>query len=392
MRISVPIVLAATTVVASSAAAPTAKSKIAAAPFGAKLHAQLASRTGNLIYSPSSVAIALAMTREGAAGATARELDAVLGPTARADAKALTKAFAGKPAAGPPEIVIANRLFGDAPGFERAFLDVTRADYGAALEPVDFRGHGEAGRTTINRWVELQTKNKIKDLIAPGALDAQTRLVLVNAIYLKAAWATPFERSNTKPAAFTIDAAGNQTTRQVATMHGRVGSRWGAHAGARMVDLPYVGSDLRMLIVVPDHAKLATIEADYANQGLAPYLAAADANAGVTILSLPKFKVGGEFELGPALETMGMKTAFSPGAADFRGISTREKLFLSRAIHKAWIEIDENGTEAAAATAIGVEPSSVPQTQVFAVDRSFLFFIHDRAGNVVFGGRVIDPS
>jgi serpin B len=385
----------------TSANADTAKSFAprvpSAAPFSARLDGALAKRGGNFLYSPASISIALAMAREGAAGATADEMDHVLGADARTTAKALTRSFKtakqvpGQPP--PPELAIANRLFGDLKTtFEQPFLDVTSKDYQAPVESLDFRAHAAAARLHINDWVAHQTHGKIKDLLPPPSVTEITRLVLVNAIYMKAAWATPFEPSATAPAGFAV--AGG-ASKQVPTMHTVAYATWGAHAGARMLDLPYAsagGPKLAMMLVVPDRASLATVEASYANEGLQPFLAATKASGDASV-ALPKFEVGTTFDLASTLEDLGMKAAFSD-AADFSRMS-KVATTISKVIHKAWAKVDESGTEAAAATAIVMNEATSIEVRTphpFAVDRSFLFFVHDEQGNVMFGGRIIDPS
>ena len=380
-------------------AAPSARSSDG---FGAKLHAEVgrAKAGGNIVYSPASIAIALAMTREGAQAQTAVEMDAVLGAGARTDARALLKALTAPQAAAQPgmpmapQLTIANRLFGEqTTPFEREFLDVTRDGYGAPIEALDFKRQADASRTKINAWVEQQTKNKIKNLLGKQDIKADTRLVLVNAIYLKAQWAIPFEVSATKPAKFTVEGAGNK---QVSTMRTQARGSWGSHAGARVLDLPYAagagGPRLSMMLVVPEAAKLGAVEAAYAKDGLAPFRAAARSQGKVNV-ALPKFKIEGELDLAESLAGMGMPRAFSD-EAEFLGIS-KLPTKISKVKHKAWIQVDEKGTEAAAATAVVmVEITSADPRPIhdFPIDRSFLFFIHDEHGNVLFGGRVIDPS
>ena len=385
----------------TSAFADTAKAYAprvpAAAPFSARLDGALAKRGGNFLYSPASISIALAMAREGAGGATADEMDRVLGADARTTAKALTRSFKtakqvrGQPS--PPELAIANRLFGDLKTtFEQPFLEVTSKDYEAPVESLDFRAHADAARLHINAWVAHQTHDKIKDLLSPPAVTEITRMVLVNAIYLKAAWATPFQPGATAPAPFAIAGA---ASKKVPTMHTIAYATWGAHAGARMLDLPYTsagGPKLAMMLVVPDGALLATVEASYANEGIQPFLAATKASGDADV-ALPTFEVGTTFDLASTLEDLGMKTAFSD-RADFSRMS-RLPTTISKVIHKAWAKVDETGTEAAAATAIVMNEvaSGVMRTpHPFAVDRSFLFFVHDDQGNVMFGGRIVDPS
>ncbi|MEO8702286.1 MAG: serpin family protein [Kofleriaceae bacterium] len=377
--------------------------------FGSRLYGEITKSTKtNVIYSPASILMAMAMTREGATDRTATEMDTVLGDTARAEVEALRKALLVAPpkspdgAPVPPTLVVANRLYGDgATTFDPAFLDLTGKRYGAPLEIVDFRKDFEGARGKINTWVEQQTKDKIKNLLVKGTLDDSTRLVLVNAIYLKAQWATAFEKAMTKPDKFAV--AGG-TNRDLPTMHGVVGGAYGSHAGARTLDLPYYaapgGPRLAMLIVVPDKAKLDAIEATFAKDGLQPFLAGTSSHGKIDV-ALPKFKVGADFSLGDTLDKMGMHRAFTDDAefkAMTKATATKpaERLKISKVIHKAWAEVDEKGTEAAAATAVvmvEITSVSVPVKPIpFKVDRSFLFFIHDQNGTVLFGGRMIDPS
>jgi len=369
------------------------------APFAARLDGVIAKQKGNLIYSPASIQAALAMAREGARGATAAEMDAVLGAGNGAYVKALIgsipAAKTGKPKDGeamPPELSIANRIFADKrTPFERAFLDITAHDYGAPAELLDFRSAPDAARGTINKWVEDKTHDKIKNLIPPNSIDETTRMVLVNAIYLKAQWATPFEPSATAPALFAIDGAAKK---QVPTMRTLAHASWGNHDGARMLDLPYTAvgdTRLAMLVIVPDDNDLATVEQAYAKQGLAPFLAATK-TGGKADVSLPKFEIGTTLQLADALKELGMRQAFTDDA-DFSGISTVDTK-ISAVVHKAWAKVDERGTEAAAATAVMMSATSVSidTPHEFKVDRSFLFAIHDAKGNVLFAGRVIDPT
>lgn len=367
--------------------------------FGASIHGQVPAK-GNLVYSPLSMSLALAMAREGAGGRTADEMDKVLGAGAGKDAQAAIKSLLAPPKQQPggpmpPQLAIANRLYGDNKlTFEKAFLDLTRTGYGAPIEAVDFRTNPDGARATINKWVAAQTKDRIKNLLAPGTVDGLTRLVLVNAIYLKAQWATAFTKDATKPAPFAIDGA---TSKQVPTMHApEVHTVHGTHAGARTLEIPYSyagGPSLSMLIVVPDKAKLADVEAAYVKGGIAPFIAATKQSAKVNI-ALPKFTTGTDLDLGAALGKLGMPRAFTDDA-EFPAITKQEALKISKVIHKAWIAVDENGTEAAAATAVVMSQiTSVDVTPVFNfnVDRSFLFFIHDENGTVLFGGRIVDPS
>jgi serpin B len=365
------------------------------APFAARLDAAFPQQ-GNLVYSPTSISIAMSLARAGAKGETAAQMDRVLGASAGSDAQKLISALPVHDQKGDspkePMLSVANRLYGDlTTPFAKSFLDFTRTQFGAEAQSVDFRHHAEAARLAINKWVEQQTHDKIRDLLGQGSVDAGTRAVLVNAIYLKAQWLTQFEPNATRPDAFAV--AGG-SSKKVPTMHGDVIANTGAHDGARLLDLPYFsgkGPRLSMLLVVPENRTLPMIEADYAREGLAPFTAAASTSDRV-MLGLPKFETGSSSEVSTALQTFGMTDAFND-KADFSGMSAN-KTMISAVIHKAWIKVDEGGTEAAAATAVVMRDSAVVAgpAHSFAVDRSFLFFIHDDQGNVLFAGRIVDPS
>ncbi len=362
-------------------------------PFAAKLDAAFAVTKGNTVYSPMSVSLALAIARAGAKGTTAEQMDRVLGSGASASAKQLLHPQpAGKGERQEPMIAIANRIYADRSfSLDKAFLELTKSEYAAQAESVDFTHHSEAVRIAINNWVAAQTHDKIRELLASGTVTAATRAVLVDAIYLKAQWAEQFEPSATTPDAFAVAGGGSK---KVPTMHAAAEAALGSHGGARMLDLPYYagkGAKLSMLIVVPENRTLPVIEREYQQEGLAPFLAAATTRERVAV-SLPKFEVRTSLELTPALEALGMTDAFGQ-RADFSAMG-KGATAISAVVHQAWIKVDETGTEAAAATAVVVAVTGVevgPQRS-FAVDRSFMYFIHDDAGNVMFAGRIIDPA
>ena len=403
--LSLLLLLPACAAAAADSAAPSKPSPSPAplpvTPFESRLAGELARKqTGNLIYSPASIQAALAMAREGARHDTADEMDTVLGADSRHDIKVLMASLPpvkpGKPKDGeamPPELSIANRIFADKKTpLQRAFLDITAKDYGAPAELLDFRTAADKSRGRINAWVEEKTHDKIKNLLGPGSVDESTRMVLVNAIYMKAQWATQFEPSATAPAKFAIEGA---APKQVPTMRTIASASWGNHGGARTLDLPYTsagGPQLAMLLIVPDGDKLAAVEQSYAKDGLLPFLAATRKHRGKADVALPRFEIGTTLQLASILHDMGMHRAFSD-AADFSGIS-QEATAISAVVHKAWAKVDERGTEAAAATAVVMTTTdvAVDTPHEFKVDRSFLFAIHDEKGNVLFAGRVMDPT
>lgn len=369
--------------------------------FGLSLYQRLggADRASNLVVSPSSIAIALAMARAGARGTTASEMDAVLRDLGTDDHAAWLAALDSalnartgrfEDLSGKPQDVtlrIVNAPFAQR-GFalEQAYLDALAARFGAGLRLVDYVKANEAARQAINGWVSDQTEQRIRELLARGDVDQMTRLVLVNAIYLKAAWQTPFAVEATADAPFTrLD--GSSVT--VAMMGGGGNVPFASGGGWQAVELPYVGGKLAMLVIVPDD--LVAFEASLDEQLLARIVDGLEARQ--VVLGLPRFGAESRLELGPVLAALGMPTAFSD-AADFSGISTQEPLQISAVIHQANIDVDEKGTEAAAATAVVLRTTSAPGEVVkLTVDRPFVFALRDLdTGAVLFLGRIADPS
>lgn len=368
--------------------------------FGLDFYRHVATGTGNVVISPASVAIALAMARAGARGATASQMDAVLrslGSDEHAawidalDAALAARTGTFKDADGKDMDVtlrIANAPFAQRDfKLEDPFLEALATRYGAGVRLVDYIGATEAARTTINRWVSEQTEQRIPELLGQGDLDTATRFVLVNAIYLKAAWQTPFEPGLTLPAAFTrLDGS----TVQVPTMRGGGRLPYAAGKGWQAVQLPYVGGELAMTIVVPDD--LARFERDLGATVLAAIAGALTTHQ--VELSLPRFGIETRADLATALTALGMPDAFDPTRADFSGITTEQQLYIAKVIHQANIDVDEKGTTAAAATAVMMGATGMPSDNVILhVDRPFLFLIRDlKTGAVVFLGRVTEPA
>jgi serpin B len=366
--------------------------------LGFALWGRLQKTPGNLALSPASISTALAMTWGGARGKTADEMREVLHLDGTPETVMMRW---GRLAGGlqnparPLRLRIANRLFGEQTfRFEQAFLDQTKAAYGAPLESVDFRGAPEAARTKINRWVERETESRIKGLLPSGSLMADTRMVLVNAIYFLAEWASPFQNEETWPQPFHV---GGTKPKRVPMMHQLAYFR---HAKADGLELPYKGNDVAMYVALPDAADgLPAIEQALDADRLAA-LASALAKAHVNV-SLPKFTIDPKEPLAVAdhLKALGMAEAFDQTKADFTGIGVppdpRHRLYISAVFHKAFVKTDEKGTEAAAATAVlmGESGAAAPEPAIeFKADHPFLFFIVEKpSGLVLFMGRVVDP-
>lgn len=371
--------------------------------FAADLFAELADSHGNLVFSPASIRLALAMAYAGAVGDTAAEMADVLhlpfgGDRLHAAMNALDAAIESRNREEPPGpddverkviVTIANALWGqEGFSFLVPFLDTLARNYGAGMRIVDFAGAAEAARQAINGWIADETNDRIKDLIPEGVLGPMVRLVLTNAVYLDATWMVPFDPNATVDGTFSrLD--GSQVT--VPIMHQEEMLPYAAGDGWQAVELPYVGEELAMLILVPDAGNYAEVE-----QRVADAVDEARRALGITTvrLGLPSFEFRTQAGLGDVLRRLGMETAFDPATANFTGMTAEERLFISDVIHEAFIAVDEAGTEAAAATAIVMRATAAPPDAVtLEIDRPFLFSLYDReTGAVLFMGRVLDPS
>ena len=367
--------------------------------FAFKLYQQLRSPEGNLFLSPYSISEALAMTYAGARGQTERQMARALSfylPQAELHGtfglldKTLASRGQGRQGTNgqPFRLHVANALWGQQGAtFLPGFTSLLSNNYQAGLQSVDF-AQSESARNTINDWVAKQTENKIPDLVPKGALNASTRLVLTNAVYFNAAWETPFQKKGTSPGPFTLL---NGSKAQVDLMHGSLQTGYAARPGVQVVELPYQGRELSMLVLLPDEGRFR----DFEKSLTAARVEALDSYLQPTqvALGLPKFKYSSSFSLSRTLPALGMPDAFSPGRADFSGMTGRKELAISVVIHKALVDVNEEGTEAAAATAVIMMRSAAPgKTVQMTVDRPFLFLIRDRAtGTVLFLGRVVDP-
>ena len=322
--------------------------------FALALYAKLrAEDQGNLFLSPYSISTALAMTYAGAKGKTAAEMAEVLHFTVPQEQlhpafAALTAKLHGDIKKEGYQLRIANRLWGQAGyHFLPTFLQVTRDHYGAELAQVDFAQNTEAARHTINAWVEEKTEKKIKDLIAQGVLDSGTTLVLTNAIYFKGDWQRKFEAKATKDAPFLLTPQEKVT---VPMMRQRGKFAYGVVGKVQVLELPYVGKDLSMFVLLPKEVDgLADLEKSLSVETLNTWTSGLREQT-VEVL-LPKFKMTSGFRLEKVLGSMGMPLAFS-GEADFSGMTGKRGLFISAVIHKAFVDVNEEGTEAAAATAV----------------------------------------
>lgn len=362
--------------------------------FAFSLYAKLRGAHGNLFFSPGSVSIALAMTYDGARGETAEQMAKTLHfsqdrPELNDGFGALLQQLNGTEGKKRAyELRIANALWSQqGEKFLPAFLDTTRKHYGAGLRLVDFAANAEQARQTINRWVEKQTKDKIRDLMPEGTIDSSTRLVLTNAVYFNGTWQDQFKKSATHNSLFHISA---NTTASVPTMHQSSHFRYLNDEDVQVLELPYQGNDLSMIVLLPRRMDgLSALESRLSAEQVDKWLS--QARSAEVELSMPRFKMTQEFSLGKTLADMGMPLAFGP-SADFSGMDGRTDLHIGVVMHKAFVDVNEEGTEAAAATGVGIRLAAVLVKERFNADHPFVFLIRDnRAGSVLFLGRVIDP-
>jgi len=369
--------------------------------FALDLYQVLREEGGNLFYSPYSISLALAMTYAGARGETERQMADTLHFTLPQDrlhpafnALDLELAGRGEGAEGKDgegfRLNIVNAIWGQTGyKFLREFLDVLAENYGAGLRLLDFVKAPEESRITINDWVSDQTEGRIEDLIPQGEIDALTRLVLANAIYFNAAWLNPFEEERTQDGPFYLLDGGEVT---VPMMRQTELFGYAEGEGYQAVELPYDGSELSMVILLPRQGEFAAFEGSL-NAARVDAVLKELAHKQVA-LTLPKFEFESGFRLVEALAAMGMPVAFSDDA-DFSGMTGNLDLFISAVIHKAFVSVDEAGTEAAAATAVVMEMKAARPTEPveMTVDRPFVFLIRDiQSGAILFVGRVLNPS
>ena len=365
--------------------------------FAFDLYQALRAEDGNLFYSPYSISLALAMTYAGARGETEQQMADTLHFTLSQDRlhptfNGLDLELAARSEGAKREdadgfrLNIVNALWGQEDfEFLIEFLDVVAENYGAGLKLLDFVNAPEDSRVVINDWVSEQTEGRIEDLIPQGVIDELTRLVLTNAIFFNAAWLNPFEKRLTLDRPFHLL---DGTEVMVLMMRRTAGFGLATGGGYQAVELPYDGGELSMVVLLPDTGQFEAFEASLDAELVRTIMSNLVSQR--LALTMPKFEFGSEFSLADTLKGMGMPVAFSD-LADFSGMTGRRGLTISDVVHKALVSVDEEGTEAAAATAVGEGVTSVPPSVV--IDRPFIFLIRDiGTGAILFVGRVMDPS
>ncbi len=368
--------------------------------FAFELYQALKGEEGNLFYSPYSISLALAMTYAGARNETAEQMADTFQFMLEQDR--LHPAFnwldaelarRGEGAEGKDgegfRLNIVNAIWGQKDyEFLPDFLDVLAENYGAGLRILDFITETEASRLAINQWVSDQTEGRIKDLIPQGAIDALTRLVLTNAIYFNAAWENPFNEDMTADGPFYLLDGGQVS---VPRMKQTEAFGYTEGEGYQAVELLYDGCELSMVILLPEADKFEAFEEGLQAQQVDAIIN--DLQNTLVTLTMLRFEFDSEFSLKDTLAAMGMPIAFS-GGADFSGMTGNRELFISDVVHKAFVAVDEAGTEAAAATAVIMPGSAAPEPPVeVTIDRPFIFLIRDiETGAILFVGRVLNPA
>ncbi|XP_067253598.1 leukocyte elastase inhibitor-like isoform X6 [Chanodichthys erythropterus] len=353
--------------------------------------------SGNVFYSPVSISSALAMVSLGARGNTAAQMFKVPGPKTEDQIHSSFNKFMSemnKP--GVPYVLnVANRLYGEQSyQFVEKFLNDAKRYYEAGLEKVDFKTKSEAARVTINKWVEKKTQGEIKDLVPQGAVNAMTRLVLVNAIYFKGNWEKKFPKEATRDAQFKIN---QNRTKPVKMMHQKdqFPLAFIPEMNCQVLELPYVGKNLSMLIILPnemedDTTGLQKLEKALTYEKLMEWTKPSNMRQQEVRVSLPRFKMEEKYDMKSLLISMGMEDVFDTQKVNLSGMSSNNDLVLTKVIHKAFVEVNEEGTEAAAATGAIVAVRSLGP--MFNADHPFLFFIrHNPSNAILFYGRFCSP-
>ena len=369
--------------------------------FAFDLYQALKEEDGNIFYSPHSISLALAMTYAGARGETAKQMADTLHYLL--PQSALHPAFnnlgielgkRGEGANGKDEqgfrLNIVNAIWGQKDyKFVSDYLDLLAENYGAGLRVLDFINNPNQSREVINQWVSDQTEGRIKDLIPEGSITPLTRLVLTNAIYFNAAWKFPFQPEATTTGPFHLINGTDVTT----AMMKQTGSfKYSEGDNYQVIELPYDGQELSMVIFLPTPGQFTAFEEAMTYQMISNILAQKNGNQYIA-LTMPKFEFESEFGLKETLMAMGMVEPFQD-SADFSGMSTQSDLHIDDVVHKAFVSVDEAGTEAAAASAVIVgETSMPPEPVIVTLDRPFIFLIRDiQTGTILFIGRVMNPS
>lgn len=366
--------------------------------FAFDMYSMIRKEEGNVFFSPYSISAALAMTYAGARSNTAAEMQKAMHFTPGEEQThpafaALSKRLEAIQTRGAVHLLTANSLWPHKNyPFLLEYLSLLKTHYGAAITPLDYEHETESSRQVINKWVEDKTQDKIKNLIRPGDLDPLTRLVLVNAIYFKGNWETRFASNKTADATFHVAPLKTVETPLMTRVHN---FKYAELDDLQIIELPYVGGELSMLVILPKEKNaLGRIEDRFTKEALEQWMQRLSVQE--VCVFLPKFKITwGTFPLNGPLKALGMVDAFSDVKACFSGMDGRlHWLYISLVLHKAFVDVNEEGTEAAAATAVVMKARGMPAPiPVFRADHPFLFLIQEKeTGSILFMGRLTDPT
>lgn len=365
--------------------------------FAVDLYGKLRTQEGNLFYSPASISTAMSMAYAGARGETGEQMAEGMHFTLSQEelhpaVSALMKDLASRDGEAEGErfrLHMVNALWGqEGYAFQQPFLNRMNRYYDAGLREVNYAADVETARRTINAWVAEQTEDRIEGLIPEGVLNDLTQLVLTNAVYFNAAWAQPFDEEMTADGAFTLR---DGTEVSVPMMQQAADFRYAEMNGFQAVELPYRGGDFSMLVLLPEHGEFGEFEEGFSLDTIDDTLS--ELRVKNLALRMPVFETSSAFDLSKPLGSLGIVDAFTMDA-DFSGMDGTTELFISAVLHKAFVSVDEAGTEAAAATAVVMQLKAVMQPPVeVSVDRPFVFLIRDnQSGTILFMGRILDPT
>ncbi|MBW2988600.1 serpin family protein [Candidatus Woesearchaeota archaeon] len=367
--------------------------------FALELYSQYKSHEGNIFFSPYSVFTALSMTYEGARGKTAEEMQTVL--HIPRDANSRRAAIASlyntiNKDAKSYKLLTANALWAQKGyPFLQEYFNVITKYYGGKVTNLDFQTQTEKSRQIINKWVEDKTNAKIKNLVPQGVITSETRLVLTNAIYFKGEWLKAFDKEGTVEDKFWVTPSSSVNVEMMSRVDEEAMFNYTETDTLQMLELPYSGEKLSMLILLPKNEDLDALESALSVEKLEA-LKERLIEQRVKVF-IPKFKLETKYFMRDTLSDMGMSTAFSL-SADFSGMTGGKDIFISDVIHQAFVEVNEEGTEAAAATAVVMKetafgPGALPRIPVFRANHPFVFIIQERdTGLILFMGRVMNPT
>lgn len=369
--------------------------------FGMDLYAKYRAKSDNIFFAPYSIFSALGMTYEGAKGATASEIATVFNFST--DSETRVGSFAKlyrqiNPQNASYQLSTANALWVQKSyPFRADYLKTVETYYGGKAANADFAGDAEGSRQMINKWVSSETNDKIPDLFAKGSLDQFTRMVLTNAVYFKGKWAIPFDKTFTQEKEFTTRA---QTKVKAQMMSQTNSFSYGETDDYQAIEIPYEKNDLSMVVILPKEDKNEAAESTIIEKGIAKIKETMSTEK--VKISLPKLKFDTSYNMNQTLEEMGMSTAFNPVKSDFTGLYDREaafgdNLYIALVIHKAFVDVSEEGTEATASTGVVISKATgvmEPETpKEFSANRPFTFaIVHNQTGTILFMGKVNDPS